>query len=429
MENKRIKQEEKGITLIALIVTIIIMLILAGISIKLAIDNNGVIENAKEAKNQYEQAQTEDDSKLSDLASIMKNQLDANRGNNSNSNAGASTVTVSGFEATTLIDSPTDTCNFSVTTKKSNPQEKLKFTYKFYTGTSIPLDTSNLKYCENTDLIDETNDEKSSVTIAASSLIKKGSRFLVKCIITDTNGIEKTNVNLVKENWASGYTIMISCLPAGTEITVEEEEEDEKGKKKKVRKKKKIEDLNYNDKLLVWDFDHGCFTTARPLWLKKKEEAEEYNLLKFSDGSELKTIKQHRIFNKKLGKFTYPMTDETPIGTTTFKEDGKEVKLVSKEVIKEHVAFYNVITYYHMNAFANGILTSCRLSNLYKIKDMKYVKDDRKHASREEYKEIPDDYFYGMRISEQPRNVNNGNDERMANTLTEYVNNCIANQK
>ncbi len=31
---------------------------------------------------------------------------------------------------------------------------------------------------------------------------------------------------------------MVSCLPAGTEITVEEEEEDEKGKKKKVRKKK-----------------------------------------------------------------------------------------------------------------------------------------------------------------------------------------------
>ncbi len=34
-----------------------------------------------------------------------------------------------------------------------------------------------------------------------------------------------------------------------------------------------------------------------------------------------------------------------------------------------------------------------------------------------------------MRISEQPRNVNNGNDERIANTLTEDVNNCIANQK
>ena len=128
MKNKTM-QEERGITLIALIVTIITMLILAGISIKLAIDNNGVIENAKEAKNQYEQAQTEDDSKLSDLSSIMKNKLDANRGNSSNSGEEESTVTVSGFDSTILISYPTDTCNFSVTTKKSNPQEKLKFTY------------------------------------------------------------------------------------------------------------------------------------------------------------------------------------------------------------------------------------------------------------------------------------------------------------
>lgn len=419
MKNKTM-QEEQGITLIALIVTIIIMLILAGISIKLAIDNNGVIENAKEAKNQYEQSQTEEDSKLSDLSSIMKNKLDANRGNSSNSGEEESTVTVSGFEAPNYVELDNN-YSFSVTTKKSNPQEKLKFTYKFYL--SRYKDVFN--YMEDGDIIDETSENKSSITMSGTS-IPRSMQVLVKCVITDANGNEKAVVNL--DN-GRGYTYYTMCLPAGTEITVEEEEEDEKGKKKKVRKKKKIEDLNYNDKLLVWDFDHGCFTTARPLWLKKKEEAEEYNLLKFSDGSELKTIKQHRIFNKELGKFTYPMTDETPIGTTTFTEDGKEVKLVSKEVIKEHVAFYNVITYYHMNAFANGILTSCRLSNLYKIKDMKYVKDDRKLASREEYKEIPDDYFYGMRISEQPRNVNNGNDERIANTLTEYVNNCIANQK
>ena len=130
MKNKTM-QEEKGITLIALIVTIITMLTLAGISIKLAIDNNGVIENAKEAKNQYEQAQTEDDSKLSDLSSIMKNKLDANRGNSSNSGEEESSVTVSGFEAPDSMLSEYN-YSFSVTTKKSNPQEKLKFTYKFY---------------------------------------------------------------------------------------------------------------------------------------------------------------------------------------------------------------------------------------------------------------------------------------------------------
>ena len=91
--NKKLKnKQEKGITLIALVVTIIIMLILAGVSIKLAIDNNGVIENAKEAKDQYEQAQANDESGLEDLASKLKEQLDANKNNNSGSGSSGSTV-------------------------------------------------------------------------------------------------------------------------------------------------------------------------------------------------------------------------------------------------------------------------------------------------------------------------------------------------
>ncbi len=68
------------------------MLILAGVSIKLAIDNNGVIENAKEAKDQYEQAQANDESGLEDFASKLKEQIDANKNNNSGSGSSESTV-------------------------------------------------------------------------------------------------------------------------------------------------------------------------------------------------------------------------------------------------------------------------------------------------------------------------------------------------
>ena len=68
------------------------MLILAGVSIKLAIDNNGVIENAKKAKDQYEQAQANDESGMGDLSSELKRQLDANKNNNSGSGSSESTV-------------------------------------------------------------------------------------------------------------------------------------------------------------------------------------------------------------------------------------------------------------------------------------------------------------------------------------------------
>ena len=91
--NKKLKnKQEKGITLIALVVTIIIMLILAGVSIKLAIDNNGVIGNAKEAKDQYEQAQANDESGMGDLASKLKEQIDANKNNNLGSGSSGRTV-------------------------------------------------------------------------------------------------------------------------------------------------------------------------------------------------------------------------------------------------------------------------------------------------------------------------------------------------
>ena len=42
--------KEKGITLVALVVTIIIILILAGITINMIVGENGIIRSAQEAK-------------------------------------------------------------------------------------------------------------------------------------------------------------------------------------------------------------------------------------------------------------------------------------------------------------------------------------------------------------------------------------------
>ena len=56
---------EKGITLVALIVTVIILLILAGISIA-SLTGNGLFEKAKLAKEKQENAQIKEDEKLGD---------------------------------------------------------------------------------------------------------------------------------------------------------------------------------------------------------------------------------------------------------------------------------------------------------------------------------------------------------------------------
>ena len=44
------KKNEKGITLIALVITIIVLIVLAGIAISMTIGENGIFTKAREAK-------------------------------------------------------------------------------------------------------------------------------------------------------------------------------------------------------------------------------------------------------------------------------------------------------------------------------------------------------------------------------------------
>ena len=56
-------RKEKGITLIALAITIIVLLILAGVSL-MALSDSGIIGRAQNAASSYERASTKEDSSL-----------------------------------------------------------------------------------------------------------------------------------------------------------------------------------------------------------------------------------------------------------------------------------------------------------------------------------------------------------------------------
>lgn len=58
------KQKNKGITLIALVITIIVLLILAGVTIATLFGDNGVLTKATEAKNEQADATVEEAVKL-----------------------------------------------------------------------------------------------------------------------------------------------------------------------------------------------------------------------------------------------------------------------------------------------------------------------------------------------------------------------------
>ena len=59
-KNKRSYLKEKGITLIALVVTIVLLLILAGVSLNAIFNENGIIKRAQDAQNKMDQATQND---------------------------------------------------------------------------------------------------------------------------------------------------------------------------------------------------------------------------------------------------------------------------------------------------------------------------------------------------------------------------------
>ncbi len=69
-------KSQKGITLIALVVTIVILLILAGVSLNLVLGENGLVRRAQQAETEYTQAQSEEAEQMNDAESWMDQYID-----------------------------------------------------------------------------------------------------------------------------------------------------------------------------------------------------------------------------------------------------------------------------------------------------------------------------------------------------------------
>ena len=66
-------KNSKGVTLVALVVTIIVLIILAGISINLILGDNGIITIAKKAKENTELAKIQEETELNELYTQLEN--------------------------------------------------------------------------------------------------------------------------------------------------------------------------------------------------------------------------------------------------------------------------------------------------------------------------------------------------------------------
>ena len=180
---------------------------------------------------------------------------------------------------------------------------------------------------------------------------------------------------------------------------------------------KNIENVKYDDLLLVWSYEEGRMVYEYPIWIEKEHKTQSYQLTKFSSGDELKTIGYHGIYNMDLNKFvSVDNREEFDIGTNVaiMNEDKTgfiSTTVVSIEYVYEEVNYYHVVSTRYYNIIANNILTTdgtVILSNLYGFDDNimwlnrnQVINDKNNLYDYSEFNDIMPYYmFSGLRASE-----------------------------
>lgn len=167
--------------------------------------------------------------------------------------------------------------------------------------------------------------------------------------------------------------IQAYCFVKGTKITLAD------------NTTKNVEDITYDDELLVWNFYEGKLDKAKPVWIMEPGKINYYWRTELSDGTILKLAgpedRCHRLFNVDKQQMIFA---NKCVGDRVYKQDDTIVTVVSCEQVEEEVEFYNITTEKYINCFADGVLAGSRLNNIYHISDMKYDSDERLISEEEE---------------------------------------------
>ena len=123
-----------------------------------------------------------------------------------------------------------------------------------------------------------------------------------------------------------------ACLAKGTKILLAN------------GKYKNIENIRYDDLLMVYNHENGTFTPEYPIWIEKGNLSSNYQVITFSDGTSLTTIDKHSLFSVDDNRYV-DVTDENTfhVGTNILKtvksKRGYKLKSVSVTNIEKVIIF------------------------------------------------------------------------------------------
>ena len=223
-------------------------------------------------------------------------------------------------------------------------------------------------------------DYKSNTTIRYDNLTSPTASVTIKYVVTRTSnkGLQVTQGgNQVCSEQASTYngTYTLNgshgsinakgtndCITADSLITLYDGSQ------------KRVDELTSDDLLLVWNHETGCLDFAPAVFLIHQQESEDlYKIINliFSNGTEIKIIGEHGLFDVSEKKYVYINESNinnfighsflyTEIATTI-----SNVKLIDYYISYEVTKKYSPITFKHMNCFVDGILTITNFTNAF----------------------------------------------------------------
>lgn len=130
---------------------------------------------------------------------------------------------------------------------------------------------------------------------------------------------------------------------------------------------KRIDELNYSDEILAWDFEEGKYTATTPAVLYNHGEANHRVInLSFDDGTSVRIIGVHDLFDADVNEFV-GITEENVasyIGHNFVKTDDLDntnkyttTKLIDYKITEEYIGAYSILTAKHLNCFIEGMFS------------------------------------------------------------------------
>lgn len=150
-------------------------------------------------------------------------------------------------------------------------------------------------------------------------------------------------------------SVSSGCVAAGTLITLADGTQ------------KTVEELTGDEMLLVWNLQTGTFDTA-PILFIDSDPAAMYSVINlyFSDGTQVKVISEHGLWDYDLNKYVYLDKDAVQYIGHWFNKFSKDengnsisekVQLVNVVIQDEYTTAWSPVTYSHLCYYVNGMLS------------------------------------------------------------------------